>query len=73
MSGTVAPERSEAPEWGKWLIFTVLFLLSVLLVSLVSLANGSGTVFVVSLLVGLLFATLVIPVWAIYGLDTSDE
>lgn len=71
MSGTVSPERSDAPEWLGWLTFTVLSLLLVLVVGFVSLASGAMTTFYVVGGIALVLASLVLPAWAIYGLDET--
>lgn len=71
MSGTVAPERSSAPEWGRWLTLTVLMLAAVLLVGLISLANGASTVFLIGIVVFLVLSVFVLPAWAVYGMDKT--
>lgn len=73
MSGTVPAERSSSPGWGKWLLVTLLFLAGVLLAGFITLAHGAGNAFLIMLLVSLLLATLLLPVWAIVGLDETEH
>lgn len=68
MSGSVPAARSESPGWIGWLTLLVCALAGVLLVGLISLANGSGWVFLGMIGIGILIA-LGLPAWAIWGLD----
>lgn len=73
MSGSVPAVRSDSPEWLTWLTITVLCLLSFLLIGFIALANGAGNVFLGMMIVGLVLAAIVLPAWAVYGLDDGDH
>lgn len=73
MSGSVPAVSSDSPRWLTWLTFTVLCLLGFLLVGLISLANGAGWVFLGMLGVGLVLAAIILPAWAVYGLDETQH
>lgn len=73
MSGSVPAVRSDSPSWLSWLTVTVVSLAAILLGGFISLANGAGWVFLTVLGVGLVLAALILPAWAVYGLDETEH
>lgn len=72
MSGRVPAARSDSPGWLSWLTATVLILLGVLLAWLILLQQGAGTAFLVVVGISVVLAAVLLPAWAVYGLDREE-
>lgn len=73
MSGRVPAARSDSPGWLSWLTVTVLILLGVLLTWLLLLQQGAETSFLVVVGISVVLAAVLLPAWAVYGLDRDEE
>ncbi len=73
MAGRVPAARSDSPGWIAWLTFTVLFLFVVLVSWIWIFSAGSEDHFLFHVLGAIILAALILPAWAVFRLEDSDE
>lgn len=72
MAGSVPAARTDSPGWLGLMTVTVLVLLAVLLAWVTILAYGSIGLFLPVVVASIAIA-LIIPAWAVFGLDGDEE
>lgn len=72
MAGSVPAARTDSPGWLGLMTVTVLVLAAVLLAWLTILASGAMQLFL-PVVAASIVAALLIPVWAVFGLDDTDD